>query len=84
VLSPDIVVCTILICTRAMCSGLHVADATHGKPAKSHWSVLRRLPQQDAAVLAVEIYSGVVGVHDRFFAHAVTAAAEPVQDSVVT
>lgn len=53
-----------LICTRAVCSGLHVVDATHGKPAKSLWRVLRRLPQQDAAIVAVEIFSGVIGVHD--------------------
>lgn len=42
-----------------LCSGLYVADAVHGKPAKSVWHVVRRLPQQDASVLAVEIFSGV-------------------------
>lgn len=41
-----------------LCSGLYLADAAHGKPAKSVWNVIRRLPQQDASVLAVEILSG--------------------------
>lgn len=42
-----------------LCSGLFVADVAPGKPAKSIWSVVRRLPQQDASVLAVVIFSGV-------------------------
>lgn len=38
--------------------GLWVADARNGKPARSVWHVLCRLP--DASVLAVEIFSGEI------------------------
>jgi len=41
-----------------LCGGLWAADAADGKPARSTWYLLRRLPESGASVLAVEIFSG--------------------------